>query len=190
MNIEGVVLAAGYSSRADAFKMTLDIGGKCVIERCIEGMLELCSRIVVVGGYGIERIEDALKNYSNVEVILNPHYAEGMFTSVKAGVRQIRGDRFFLTPGDYPLVNPATCRSLLSATGDMIIPTFGGRKGHPLLMAGDLAQELLKEPDSSSLRAFIQRKGYSPVEVADEGILWDIDTPEDYREVLKRFQRS
>lgn len=188
MNIEGVVLAGGFSSRAGAFKMAWDIGGKSVIERCIEGMIDYCSRIIVVGGYRNEKIEELLSAYPKIETIFNQRYAEGMFTSVKAGVGHIRGERFFLTPGDYPLINPAVCQRLLDVDDQIVIPTFGGRKGHPILMTAHLAQELNQADDRSNLRSFINHHGYRTVEVDNEGILFDIDTPEDYRQVIGRLQ--
>jgi molybdenum cofactor cytidylyltransferase len=188
MNVEGVVLAAGYSSRAGAFKPELDLGGKTVIERCVDGLAGVCSRIVVVGGYQIEKIRAILKDYPQVEVVYNRDYAAGMFSSVKAGALQVRGERFFITPGDYPLINPAVCQKLLAVDHAIVIPAFGGRKGHPVLMAGSLAQELRRAADADNLRDFIRRKGFQILEVEDEGILMDLDTPEDYQRILERFR--
>jgi molybdenum cofactor cytidylyltransferase len=185
-NIEAVVLAAGYASRAEAFKLELDLGGKTVIERCIEGMLPFCSRIIVVGGYKIDRIQYILRQYPQVETVLNSRYAEGMFTSVKEGMRHIRGERIFFTPGDYPLISPEVCQRLIEQAGEIVIPTFGGRKGHPVLFSGKVAEELLLEEDSSNLRAFIQRKGFQTLAVDDEGILIDLDTQADYQLILER----
>lgn len=184
MSIEGIVLAAGYSSRAGAFKLGLDIGGKTVIEHCIEGMIDICSRIVVVGGYQIDTIIEILKKYPKIEVVLNNRYKEGMFTSVQEGMRHIGGERFFFTPGDYPLITRQVCLKLLTVEGDIIIPAFGGRLGHPVLMAGHIAKELLMEPESTTLRNFIHLRGFNVLEVEDEGILNDIDTEEDYKRIL------
>ena len=186
MNIEAVVLAAGYSSRAESFKMELDLHGKTVIERCIEGMNDLCSRIIVVGGYKIEKIQEVLGRYAKVEVVLNRRYPEGMFTSVKEGARHVRGDRFFFTPGDYPLISGEVCRRLLAMDGEIVIPVYGGKKGHPVLLSGAIAAELLREDDSYNLRDFIIRKGYQTLAVEDEGILLDLDTPQDYQRILER----
>ncbi len=188
MNVEGVVLAAGYSSRAGAFKPELDLGGKTVIERCVDGLAAVCSRVVVVGGFRIERIRAILEGYPGVEVVYNRDYATGMFSSVKAGTLQVRAERFFVTPGDYPLINPAVCRELLAVDGAIVIPAWGGRKGHPVLMAGSLATALVQADASDNLRDFIHRKGFQTLEVDDEGILLDIDTPEDYQRILKRFE--
>jgi molybdenum cofactor cytidylyltransferase len=190
MNIEAVVLAAGYSSRAGTFKLNLDISGKTVIERCVEGMVDICSRIVVVGGYQIDQIIAVLKKYPKIEVVLNSRYAEGMFTSVKEGMRHVGGERFFFTPGDHPLINQEVCRRLLTVDGEIIVPVCGGRKGHPVLMAGHIAKELLLAEDTFNLRDFIQQKGYQALEVEDEGILMDIDTPDDYRRILERIHKG
>jgi molybdenum cofactor cytidylyltransferase len=186
MNIEAVVLAAGYSSRADAFKLELDINGKTVIEHCIESMIDLCSRIIVVGGYQIEKIIEILRKYPQIEVVLNSRYAEGMFTSVKEGIRHVRGDRVFFTPGDYPLISPEVCKRLLTTDGEIVIPVFGGRKGHPVLLSGHIAAELLMEDDRYNLRDFIQRKGFQTLMVEDEGILIDLDTTDDYKRIIER----
>ncbi len=188
MNLEGIILAAGYSSRAGKFKMGLDIFGKSVIERCMEGMYDFCSKIYVVGGFEINKIISILHKYQKVEVILNKRFDDGMFTSVKEGMKQISGDRFFLTPGDYPLISRDICRSLLKAEGEIVIPAFNGRKGHPVLMNGAIAKEILLEPDSSSLRQFIQRRGYTLQETNDEGVLLDLDTEADYKRILSEFK--
>ncbi|MGE5581812.1 MAG: nucleotidyltransferase family protein [Bacillota bacterium] len=188
MKIEAVVLAAGYSSRAGTFKLELDINGKTVIERCLEGLNDFCSRIIVVGGYRIDKIRAILKNYPKVEVVLNNSFNLGMFSSVKTGLRHLQGERFFFTPGDYPLISRNVCQKLLQADGDIVIPVFNGRKGHPLLLKTKITAELLKEDDGYNLRDFIRRQGFVPVTVEDEGILWDLDTREDYQKILARLQ--
>jgi molybdenum cofactor cytidylyltransferase len=170
--------------------MGLEIDGKSLIERSVGSMYDLCSRIVVVGGYRIERVRELLKPYQKVEVIFNRQYAQGMFRSVRVGAAQVRGDRFFLTPGDYPLITPEICQRLLKVEGEIVIPTFRGRKGHPILMAGHIAQDLLQESATSNLRNFIEQCGCQTIELDDEGVLLDLDTPEDYQAILERVQRG
>jgi molybdenum cofactor cytidylyltransferase len=184
-DLEGVILAAGFSSRTGVFKMGLPLAGKTLIEHTIQRMIDFCSRVIVVGGHNSERITGITKTYANVQVVLNPYYRTGMFSSVKEGVRHVKAKWFFFTPGDYPLVKKTTYQSLLAACraypGETIfIPVCRGRKGHPILMKGFLVKELLREPDDSNLREFIGRNGFTPVEVDDDGILVDIDTLEDY----------
>ena len=190
-NIDGIILAAGFSSRTGAFKMELQWGEKTLIQQVIDEMKALCSRVIVVAGYKKERIIELTKEYVNLEVVFNPRYTEGMFTSVKEGVKHIKSPWFFLTPGDYPLITKSIYQKLLEARCEsdqcVFIPVFNGRKGHPILVKSDLVKELLVEPEDSNLRKFIHRKGFTPVEVDEDAILVDIDTMEDYQRAKEKY---
>jgi len=191
IHIDGIILAAGFSSRTGAFKMELQLGEKTLIQHVIDEMKDLCSRVIVVAGYKKERIIELTKGYANLEVVFNPRYPEGMFTSVKEGVKHVKSSWFFLTPGDYPLITKSIYQKLVEARGesdqDIFIPVFNGRKGHPILVKSDLVKELLEEPDDSNLRKFIHRKGFTSVEADDDAILVDIDTMEDYHRAKQKY---
>ena len=176
VQVDGVVLAAGQSRRAGVFKMALEIGEKTVIERTIEGMYEICDRIIVVGGFKIEIVREILDTCEKVEVVFNENYEAGMFTSVKTGISHVSAQKFFLTPGDYPLIGENVYRKMLGMDGDIIIPTFNSRKGHPVLMRSHLIDKILANPDSYNLRDFIVSEGFTTIEVDDDVILMDIDT--------------
>jgi molybdenum cofactor cytidylyltransferase len=188
-NIEAVVLAAGWSSRAGAFKPAMDLLGKSVIARCIEEMQGLCMRIIVVGGYRIADLREAVKDVENVEVIANPRFPEGMFTSVKEGLRHLRGRRVFITPADHPLIQKDVYLQLLASGLDPVVPAYHGEKGHPVLMSAALAKKVLDEPDISTLKDFLERHDCMSVDVNDPGILWDLDTPEDAGKMLEELIR-
>ena len=190
-NIDGVVLAAGFSSRIRAFKMELRLGEKSMLQRVIEAMQDFCPRVIVVAGFAGERVTRLTAGYTGVQVVFNPDYAKGMFTSVKEGIKHVTAGWFFLTPGDYPLISKPVYRKLLEARTGFIndhifIPAVKGKKGHPILVKSTLVPELLGEPAESNLRQFIQRKGFVTIEVDDENILLDIDTGEDYRKALEK----
>lgn len=195
VNIEAVVLAAGYSSRTGPgiFKMELEFRGKTLLEHAILSLQPFCSRVFVVVGHRSERVRNIVKSYPQVVTVNNPDYRSGMFTSVLAGVAQVKSEWFFFTPGDYPLITEVTCRSLLGARAahpgrKVFIPVFNGRKGHPVLMVRQLVPALLAEPKNSNLRLFIDSTGFVPVRVSDSGILTDIDTMEDYRVLLRNLK--
>lgn len=185
--VEGVIVAAGFSSRAQGWKPAFELGGVTVIERCVLGMAPYCSRISVVGGERFAQLEALLpkSKYPAVELIYNPHYPEGMFTSVLTGFRQVRAGRFFFLPGDYPLIAKTVYAALLHHEGEIVIPTCQGLSGHPVLFATAAIRELIRFPHHyAHLRQFIASRQPQWVEVADPGILMDIDTPEDYRRAL------
>lgn len=185
MSREGVILAAGLSSRAKAFKMLLPLKGKTVIENTIDNMLQFSERIIVVGGYKIELLQPIIEKYKNVELVFNENYEEGMFSSVKCGLKAVREDEFFFTPGDYPLISKEVYSKIISVKGDIIIPTYEGKKGHPILIKSKFIKEILEEGRYETLRDFINSKSPNFIEVNHKEILMDIDTIEDYEEVLK-----
>lgn len=190
MAVEGIILAAGLSSRAKTYKMTLKIGNKTVIERVIDSMLNVCSRITVVGGYKIENLEPIIQKYKNVELVFNENFMDGMFSSVKKGFSCVKEEAFFFTPGDYPLIDNRVYKQLLNNGGEIVIPTYEGRKGHPILIKSSLIKELLEEDKYSNLREFITSKSPALVPVHNEGILLDIDTINDYNRILNMIPQK
>ncbi|MCU0287572.1 MAG: nucleotidyltransferase family protein [Acidobacteria bacterium] len=185
--IEGIILGAGFSRRAGTFKMELPFGTKTLLQRVIEGMSETCSRIIVVAGYQVDRTRDMVREYPNVELVLNPLYEKGMFSSVQEGVHHIRGKLFFIVPGDCPGIIPRIYRQLKEAAEnslpdvEIFIPTFKNKNGHPPAFKRSMAAKILKEPQDSTLKNVISKNKYQLIEVDHEGILWDIDTMEDYQ---------
>ena len=188
--VEGVVLAAGLSSRSGLYKMALPLGDKTLIEHAVSSMYGVVDRVIVVGGHNVERIREILLSYSKVRVVTNEHFRSGMFSSVKEGLRHVRGSSFFLLPGDYPLVREGTYRRLMNASGDVIVPTYKGRKGHPVLIASHLIPRILQTPDTSTLRDFISAVGYVAMAVDDEGIRLDVDTLEDYERMRRDYEHD
>lgn len=188
--VEGVIVAAGYSSRANGWKLAFKLGGTTVIERCVMGMAPYCSTVWVVGGNHFDLLQELLpaQKYPAVQLIYNGHYREGMFTSVLAGLRQVRAGRFFFIPGDYPLVSRKVYERLLQNEGEIVIPAYQGRAGHPVLFETKAVQDLLRFPERYAyLRQFIASRHPHLFEVDDPGILMDIDTPEDYQRAVRYF---
>lgn len=186
MITECIILAAGYSSRANTNKMLLSLRNKTVIECCIDSFYATCSKIYVVGGYRMEEIVPVLTKYDNLELVYNAHYPEGMFRSVKEGLTYIKGDRFFLTPGDYPLIKKETLDKMLDIDEPIVIPKYDGIGGHPVLMRSSLTPEILSGR-FESLREFITTKKPLYVEVDDIGVVTDIDYMEDYYRITSQL---
>jgi len=187
-DVEGVVLAAGLSTRSGQFKMTLPLGSKTVLERAIEGMAPFVERVIVVTGWQAERLRALLAGRADVTLVHNARYREGMFSSVCAGAAEVRARRFFLLPGDQPLVPAQVYARLLAAEGTVVLPTYHGKKGHPVLLNRSLVPEILAQPPGTTLRDVIHRAGHTAVEVDEEGILIDLDTVQDYQAILDRIR--
>ncbi len=186
--IEAVIVAAGLSRRVGKWKPALPFGEKTVIESAISPFLAVCERIIVVGGYKFDQLKSILGRYDRVELVYNPNFESEMFVSVKVGVAHVHADRFFFTPGDYPLITVATLKKMLESNSKIVIPSYKGRKGHPVLIKAELVSELMREPDDSSLKKFLTRYQVEIIEVDDEGIRLDIDTWDDYLKLLERLK--
>jgi molybdenum cofactor cytidylyltransferase len=154
---------------------------------CIEGMKEVCDRIIVVGGNEFGKLHSLLEGIPKVECVENVSWQKGMFTSVKAGLALVRGDRCFVIPGDIPLVPPSVYRALLESESEIVIPSFQGRNGHPVCCSRAVIPRILGEPDESSFRDVIRAIGFHTLHVDAEEILIDVDTFDDYESVRRRF---
>lgn len=185
--IEAVVLAAGLSSRVSHYKMTLPLGEKTVIEHTADTLLEVCDNVIVVAGHKAQECEQVLHNRKGVRIVENPDFRKGMFSSVQCGVKELSSDTFFVLPGDQPMIQKQTLTKLLEAEGDIVNPSFKGKKGHPVLFRNDCREGILAMPEDGILRDFIHSRKANIVEIEDEGIILDIDTDEDYEYIKKKF---
>lgn len=187
MSIDGVILAAGYSERAGQFKPALDLGGKPLLIRCIESMAEICDRIIIVAGFNFGRIIELVDDLPKVSVIENENFKLGMFSSVRRGIREVTANRFFIIPGDQPVVKSSTLKKVADIKADIIVPRYNGKKGHPVLFASRLISEILAMPDTAILRDFIHSNETYILDVDDPGIGMDVDTMEDYQKIRTYF---
>ena len=189
MSVDGVILAAGYSSRAGDFKPGLDLCGKSILQRTVESMSDLCENIIVVGGHQYDVICDIVKDMPKVKTVKNEHVELGMFFSVKTGIKAVESNRFFIIPGDQPLVKTETFKTLLEHHDDIVIPRYNGKKGHPALFNSELISEVLSWADTEILRNYIHSKSQvGIVDIDDPGIGLDVDTAEDHEKIIKYYK--
>jgi molybdenum cofactor cytidylyltransferase len=183
------------------FKPLLPVRRSTALEEAISRFLKAGIQIVkVVVGYKAELIIPTLDRLG-IQWVLNEQYDSGMLSSVLAGVGSLDSsvDAFFLLPVDVPLVKPKTIEALYEAycNGDsrLVYPCFHGQRGHPPLISTACIPRDLSSDYPGGLRAFLSQ--YEPsgpmamdVEVADEAILMDCDTPEDYERVRAYMLRE
>jgi len=185
MKIKGLIVAAGFSSRALGYKMLYKIEGKTLIEQAINTIQPFCHEVIVVLGHNHELLEKVLKDYKNVTLLYNEKYEEGMFSSIKLGINNIVCDRLIFMPGDYGHVKKRTVKKLLETTGEVIVPSYDYHGGHPIVIKGTLLKEISENYEYNSLKDFVKSKEISYTNVKDPGVLMDIDTFEDYLNVLE-----
>lgn len=181
--IEGVILAAGCSQRAGTFKPALLLNGKPLIRHCIDSMRPVCERIIVVGGYDFETLRDVCVGVPDLVLVFNEKFESGMFSSVQSGLRAVKGEKFFLIPGDQPVVKTETYRQMLKAGGTLIVPRHKGKKGHPILFASSHIPGILSMPEEAILRDYIHSQDVTILDVDDRGIGLDVDNLHDFHKI-------
>ena len=109
-NIAGVVLAAGRSSRMGGPNKLLEqIAGRPLVRIVVDAVLASRARpVIVVTGHQRERVEAALAGLP-VRFVHNPHFADGLGTSLKAGIAALPAgaDGAIVCLGDMPQVDAA-----------------------------------------------------------------------------------
>jgi molybdenum cofactor cytidylyltransferase len=186
--VQPLVLAAGRSSRAgNHSKLLRRLNGKTVIAETVS----VASRAtnlspVVVTGHEADAVTDTLSGYA-CTLIHNGAYAAGMASSLKAGLDALdpAADFCLICLGDMPFVREETIRALQESAARMgearlFIPTFNGKRGHPILWHRDMLTGLKAVTGDKGGRDIIHAHEALVCEVAvsDPGILIDLDTPE------------
>ena len=189
--MEAIILAAGYSSRANAFKMTLPMGQMSVLEQTISKFEGLCSRVIVVAGFQAEIIQKEIAKiisenaYSfQIKFVYNENFNQGMFHSIQKGCNEVNAPTFFITPGDCPLVKIETVQLLAKHKGNVVIPSFDYKGGHPIKLSSEVKQKILETNPESNLRVVLGGYEKQYMNVDDAGVLMDVDTPEDYQKAI------
>lgn len=194
MKPAGIILAAGESSRMGRDKALLPYQDTTFLDRLLDLFLPRASPVVVVLGHNAGRILVALHPRPGVQVVINEHYKSGQLSSLQAGIRALPSEApaALVTLVDHPAVAPATLDAILArASAPLVIPRCQGRRGHPVLLARTLLDEIAALPVTASAKQVVHAHLGEAVfvDVEDPGILRDIDTPADYTNLRKEDSR-
>jgi molybdenum cofactor cytidylyltransferase len=193
--ITAVVLSAGESSRMGRPKALLPIDGQTFIEKIVASLRQSGrEKIVVVLGHNAEAMAQKIAHLP-VTVLVNSDYPRGQLSSLQVAVRHLLGDQdcrgMLVHLVDHPYIDAELVNLLIErfeASGKLIVvPRFRGKRGHPVIFARSLFDELLRAPMDQGAKAVVNahREETLEVETADPGITVDIDTPELYRQHVK-----
>jgi CTP:molybdopterin cytidylyltransferase MocA len=189
MGIGAVIAAAGMSQRMGDFKPLMPVGQASMLQQICANFESVgVAPIVLVTGFRSDELEQHVAE-RGVICVHNEHFATTqMFDSLKIGLAYITGkcDRVFFTPADTPLFTVDTLKKLAASEGEVIKPSCNGKRGHPILLAPATVTKLLACENTEGLRGALRVccDQITLVEVEDEGILYDADTPEDYCRLL------
>jgi molybdenum cofactor cytidylyltransferase len=187
-DVSAIILAAGQSSRMGAFKPLLPFGDTTVIEHAIEYLRHGgIKTIIIVVGHRAGAIKTHLKNRELI-FATNPEPDSAMAASILHGLLALPSDAraVVITPVDNPAVPPEVVTQLINEWREgarLVIPTNGGRGGHPVLIDLSFRAELLRLDPDLGLKSFFDahRNEVKRVAVHSNYIARDLDTWDDYR---------
>jgi molybdenum cofactor cytidylyltransferase len=189
--VSAVILAAGSSDRMGEPKQLLRLGELTMIERVLKNVR--CSgadEIVLVLGASAEEIQRQVpcSLLAGVKVVVNSGYAEGMAGSLREGLDAIaeRMAGALVVLADQPFVRAETMNRIISAyrgsQAKIAIPHYEGKRGNPVLLDRSIFAEAMALEGDTGCRAIFRNhpEAILEVDVEDEGIVLDMDSPEDY----------
>jgi molybdenum cofactor cytidylyltransferase len=187
-HVAAVILAAGRSTRMGGpNKLLAELGGKSLVRIVTEQALaSKADGVIVVTGHQADQVEKALHGLK-VTFVRNPDFADGLATSVKAGIAAVpqAADGAVVCLGDMPLIDARLIDRLIETfapdRGNLIaVPVSDGRRGNPVLWSRRFFNELMTLDGDIGARHLIARHAEAVAEVAVEGhgAFLDIDTPQ------------
>ncbi len=195
MEITGLLLCAGLSSRMGDNKTLLTYNHSTFISIILLKMIRVCSKIVVVTGHQQKKIRDVIYSdetlkpfIEKVKVVENENYTSGMFTSLKRGIKEIRDGFVFYHFVDNPTLPQnfyTDFQKQVNKNYNWFQPVYNGKKGHPIIIDNFVARLILAEDENSSLKTLSLNNQLKKFYWASDypQILNDIDTPADYKKL-------
>jgi molybdenum cofactor cytidylyltransferase len=120
------------------------------------------------------------------EVVINKEWPLGQLSSIHAALRSLpqATTGMLLCPVDHPLVSEALVNSLIAAflesRAPVVLPTFAGRRGHPVIFASAVYDELLEAPMDTGARAVVwgHRTEVRELPTTEEGCVLNLNDPQ------------
>jgi len=184
--IATIILAAGESRRMGSPKALVPFRGLTFVEHLLAATRH--SRIGltrIVLGAGADEIRAKLSADAS-KIVVNHEWEKGPLSSIQAGLKSLEGTEVegaLICPVDHPLVTPHLVASMIEAfdatSCAIILPTYHGRRGHPVLFRSLLFSELMAAPMETGARWVVRAhaKDIASVPTEEEGVILNLDDP-------------
>lgn len=196
--VEGIILAAGLSTRMGAAKLTLELDGVPVIARVVRAALaSSLSRVILVVGpdsAGLILALGSLAEDVRLSRVVNPTPERGMSGSLHAGVCAVQPDAVaaMVILADQPFLSAEVIDGLVAAychhREKIVRPGVRGRTTTPVIFPADLFPQLLATRGDVGGRDVVNRNRDRVVEI-EMGSAYDdtdLDTPADLKKAAAR----
>jgi len=192
--LAAAILSAGESSRMGSPKALLPYRGTTFLENLIEVTRHPRIGIThIVLGAGADSIRDKLQ-LNAAWIVVNDEWKKGQLSSIQAAVRSLpagQTEGMILCPVDHPLVSAKLVSQLIeefdSAGKAVVLPTYRGRRGHPVIFRATLYDELLRATPEIGARQVVWAHAdeISEVPTEEPGVILNLNDPETLRKALE-----
>ncbi|MEX0728861.1 MAG: nucleotidyltransferase family protein [Planctomycetaceae bacterium] len=195
-----VIPAAGRSRRMGRPKLLLPVGLEPLISRVIETFQrpQIAATVVVVRQSDVDLQQELAKTSAHVVTpgVDPPHMRDSIELALAAIERTFQpapADGWILCPADHPLLDGSILNRLMAAwrtcPTPIQVPVHKGRRGHPVFFRWSTVAALRALPADAGVNALLKQHPdeVTACNVEDEGVLFDLDTPEDYLKLCRRW---
>lgn len=188
MRIQGLIAAAGLSSRMGEFKPFMKLNGFPMIRMTVQSLKNAGIRdITVVTGYRADEMARILMPLE-VRLVENRAYREtDMLASIRMGLASIKGaDAVFFLPGDLPLIAPGSMKQVkdrltrLPGGTQALVPVTGESTSHPPVLLPEGIQKVIAYRGEGGLKGAFSTMKTEYMELKDAGALADADFRRDF----------
>ncbi len=199
--IFALVPAAGKSVRMGRPKLALPLGDRTVLECVVSALRQAgVDHVLVVVGPHVPQLAP-LARTAGAHVLQLLDETSEMRATIQQGLLWLEkrfqprpDDGWLLVPADHPMLDPSLVRLLLGERAhhpekSIVVPTHGGRRGHPTLIAWKHVAAIGTQSPGSGLNIYLRQQAAETLEipVVSSSILCDVDTPEEYEQLRRRW---
>ena len=193
--VGAVIAAAGFGARDGAKKALDNIDGLTMAERVVTSFQRAGVKdIVIVTGDQTDELKKTLRGRGVVFLENKEHNTTQMLDSVKIGLEYLkdRCERIMITPVDVPVISKDTVEVLMKCEGEIVVPSYKKRSGHPIMIQRNLIQAVLDYTGDGGLKGCIQslNETINYINVDDEGIRADSADEESLLQLVQKKQEQ
>ncbi|MGC8603310.1 MAG: nucleotidyltransferase family protein [Desulfomonilaceae bacterium] len=201
-NVEGIILAAGQSTRMGTDKLSLEISGQTILYHILmEAIKSALDKIIIVNRHcsRIDNLEELCTTHKwRILNVINRKPKLGMSYSIKLGMAKVTdgSDGVMILLADQVFLNSFVIDMLISASlkspGRIIVPTIRGRRTTPVIFPSILFPDLKQIGGDQGGREILKtnRGIVKTIEFGDRYDDIDVDTKDDYLKIISKFKHQ